>query len=555
MSPGELAELREHLTPAEQAELDALIAADIESVAWRPLPGPQTMAYESLADVIGFGGAAGGGKTDLACGKALTQHRRAAIFRREAPQLVGVLDRLTELLGGRDGYSSRENVWRHAGPRGVNLEFGSVPHAGDERRHQGRPKDLLVIDEATNVLESQARFLMGWVRTTVQGQRTQTLMTFNPPTDSEGRWVIPFFGPWLDRQHPLYGKVRPGQLVWVAAINGRDDWTCPDDPRPFVLKDGARCYTFNPKDYTGARATEVIRPQSRTFIPSRITDNPFLVGTNYMTTLQAMPEPLRSQMLNGDFTAGMEDHEYQVVPTAWVDAAVARWKEQNPKPPMDSLGVDVSRGGRDKTVLQARHGWWFAWPKRLAREDSDDGPKVAGACIATQRDAAVVHIEVNGVGASPYDFLRAANQDVVGVDVGAGTGNTDKSGRLGMANVRSALWWAAREAFDPEANNGIAIPPDPELIADLTAPRWRPHVQNGRTCVLVESRDDIVKRIGRSPDAGTAFVLSLLDTPKRRDTLLRMARANGHVAGEYDPHRVLDGTRGIGASDYDPHAY
>ena len=43
------------------------------------------------------------------------------------------------------------------------------------------------------------------------------------------------------------------------------------------------------------------QPQSRTFIPSRISDNPHLMGTGHMATLQAMPEPLRSQMLNGDF--------------------------------------------------------------------------------------------------------------------------------------------------------------------------------------------------------------------------------------------------------------
>ena len=142
-------------------ELDLLIVSD--PTVWRPLPGPQTMAYESTADVIGFGGAAGGGKTDLACGLALTKHKRSAMFRRVGTELVGIIDRLVELFGGRDGYNGQDKIWRRDG---LQVELASVPNMGDERGHQGRPKDLLVIDEAANFLESQVRFLMGWVRTT-----------------------------------------------------------------------------------------------------------------------------------------------------------------------------------------------------------------------------------------------------------------------------------------------------------------------------------------------------------------------------------------------------
>ena len=62
MNSREIEELAGYLTPAEREELDALVVADLEATVWRPLPGPQTMAYNSTADVIGFGGAAGGGK-------------------------------------------------------------------------------------------------------------------------------------------------------------------------------------------------------------------------------------------------------------------------------------------------------------------------------------------------------------------------------------------------------------------------------------------------------------------------------------------------------------
>ena len=65
-----LQELLQFLTPQEKDEVTKLILLD--APPWVPLPGPQTEAYESLADVTFYGGAAGGGKTDLAIGLRLS---------------------------------------------------------------------------------------------------------------------------------------------------------------------------------------------------------------------------------------------------------------------------------------------------------------------------------------------------------------------------------------------------------------------------------------------------------------------------------------------------
>lgn len=497
---------------------------------WGPLPGPQTMAYESKADIIGFGGAAGGGKTDLACGKALTQHRKVGIFRVNGTELTGVLDRLTELLGTRDGYNGKDNIWRLARPDGVALqvELGSFPNLGDEKKYQGRPHDLLVFDEAANMRESQVRFLLGWLRTTTPGQRCQALMTFNPPTTAEGRWIIEFFAPWLDPKHP--NPAMPGELRYYGTVNGKD--YAVDGPSPFVLIAGAPCYDFDPADYQGARKTEIVKPLSRTFIPSRVSDNPYLMGTGYMATLQSLPEPLRSQMLNGDFQAGVEDDPWQVIPTAWVEAAQARWKRPDKLPTMDSLGVDVARGGKDNSIIARRHGMWFDEPLAYPGKATPDGPSVAGLTIAAKRDDAVIHIDVIGVGASPYDFLNEARQQVVGVNVSEAATGMDKSGRLRFKNQRSELWWRMREALDPANNTGIALPPSKQLLADLCAPTWE---LSGST-IYVASREQIMDKIGRSPDYGSAYVLALMDTPKR-DALLYGARTRSR-AQEYDPYET-----------------
>jgi hypothetical protein len=531
VTPDQVRDLERYLTPAERDELNSLIVADIKQHTWRPLPGPQTTAYESKADVIGFGGAAGGGKTDLAIGLALTEHYRTQFFRREGPQLTGVIDRLAEIVGSRDRITGKPAVYRDEEDR--QIELNSMPNLGDETKYQGRPKDLLVIDEAANFLEQQVRFVKGWVRTTRQGQRTRTLMTFNPPTNAEGRWVIGFFGPWLDKRHPMY-PTPPGKLryVYVDPESGKDTWIEDDNPAPFVLVNGRRIYNFNPYDH---RREEIVQPESRTFIPSRITDNPFLVATGYMSQLQALPEPLRSQMLNGNFEAGMEDDPWQVIPTAWVEAAMARWKPRTPRGEMMSMGVDVARGGRDSTVIATRHktettDLWFDTLHMHPGTETPNGNVVAGLVIGERRDYAPIHLDVIGVGASPYDVLLNAGQDVYGVNVSERANSLDRSGRLSFMNLRSQLWWQMREALEPSSDNGIALPNDKDLLAELCAPRWE---MSGLT-IKVESRQDIVDRVGRSPDRATAVILALIDVPKAR--AIRALAESDHPALEYDPY-------------------
>lgn len=503
MSPTSFdADLLAYLTPEELAELDALIVSD--PTIWRPLPGPQSLAFHSEADIIGYGGAAGGGKTDLACGKSLTQHQKVLVLRREATQLTGIIDRFTELIGGRDGYNGAERIWRLPGKQ---IEFGSTPNLDDWNKYQGRPHDLLVFDEAANFLEAQVRALLGWLRSVDPAQRCQALLTFNPPTTAEGRWITAFFAPWLDKKHPK--PARPGELRWFAMIDGEEVEVESGEP----FQHGA----------------DLIKPMSRTFIPSRVSDNPYLMGTGYMATLQSLPEPLRSQMLYGDFNAGIEDDPWQVIPTAWVEAAQARWKRPDKLAPMDSLGVDVARGGRDNTILARRHGMWFDEALVYPGKATPDGPTVAGLTIAAKRDDAVVHIDVIGVGSAPYDFLNEAGQQVVGVNVAESATGTDKSGRLRFKNLRSELVWRMREALDPTNNTGIALPPDPQLLADLTAYTWE---LSGST-IYVASREQIMEKIGRSPDYGSAYVLALLDTPKRATV---EAMSQRRRRGEYDPY-------------------
>jgi hypothetical protein len=499
----EVKQLVAQLPPEQKAAAYKLIRDN--PVLWRPLQGPQVMAYNSDADQVGYGGAAGGGKTDLMCGTALTKHKKAMILRREATQLLGIIDRIADILGSRDGYNSQLNLWRVADPP-MTIEFGSTPNPTDWMKYQGRPHDFLGLDEATNFPEIVVRALLGWLRTTIPDQRCQALLTFNPPTTAEGRWIIPFFGPWLDDKHP--NPAKPGELRFFAMLNGREVEV--ESKLPFVLIGEDQEYDFDPKDFAPA---DIILPVSRTFIASRVSDNPYLTGTGYISTLQAMPEPLRSQMLKGDFKAGMEDDAYQLIPTAWVDAAMARWKPRTEKGTMDSMGVDIARGGRDEMQIARRHGTWFDEMAGVPGNQVPTGPLAATQILVHRRDRAPVHLDIIGVGSSPYDFLTENSVQVIGINGAAKAHGKTVSGNIGFVNLRAEIYWRMREALDPLNPKPIALPDDQKLKADLTAPRWMLR-SNG---IQVESKEEIIKRLGRSTDRGDAAVYALVDTPRDED--------------------------------------
>ncbi|ENU07754.1 magnesium and cobalt transport protein CorA [Acinetobacter calcoaceticus] len=508
----------------EQAEIAKLLA---DAPIWFPLEGPQMAAFLSQADVIGYGGAAGGGKTDLVVGSFLTVHKRSLVVRREKAQTDGIVQRCEEILGHKNGYNSQKSFWNLG--NGRLIEFGGLDNLGDEKRWQGRAHDFKALDEATEIRESQARFVMGWNRSSDPTIKSKCLMTFNPPTTAEGRWVIDYFAPWIKKGYP--NPAKPGELRYFAMVKGKEQEV--ESNKQFVLIDDQIVYDFDPKDY---KPEHIITPKSRTFIPARVTDNRYYMETGYMSTLQALPEPLRSQMLYGDFGAGIEDDPWQVIPTAWVEAAQARWKPEDEMRlmykgafAMDSYGLDVARGGKDNTIGYARHGFWYNKANVLEGIQSKDGPASASFAVSHVRDHAPIHVDVIGVGASTYDFLKQSGLHVIPVDVRNAANSFDRSGRLTFFNLRSQLWWQFRESLDPAYGSTVALPPEPELLADLTAPRWGLQGTN----IKVESREDIVKRIGRSPDYGSAIINAQIDTPKRQ---VMQAIHGSSARRDYDPY-------------------
>jgi hypothetical protein len=469
-------------------------------IEWTPHPGPQALAYDCTADELYYGGAAGGGKTFLLCGAALTRHQRSIIFRREYPQLTEIARVLDDLTEGLARVNHSSLTWRFDGGRLIQL--GAVALDRDVRKFQGRPHDLTGFDELAHFAEHQYRFLQAWNRTTTVGQRCRVIACGNPPSvHGEGAWIRKLWAPWLDRSFPC--PAGSGELRWYVHDEGEDRWV--DGPGEYEVRSGGR--------------TRLVKARSRCFIRALVEDNPALLATDYVDTLDALPEPLRSQLRWGDYDAISDDDPWQIIPTRWILEAQRRWQEQ--KDPwrwgLECVGVDPARGGDDCTAIAGRRG-----PHRIDSvvavpgRQTPDGRSVVREVLNYLGGAgAVVHIDPLAVGTSPLDLLAEMGLSVAGIDFSAAAKNwrgdpyTDRSGKLKMANLRAWAYWRLREMLDPVNGTGLELPPDQELLTELAAGRYLVTTAG----IRVEPKDDIRERIGRSPDRADAVAMAFYPTP------------------------------------------
>ena len=451
---------------------------------WIPNPGPQTDAYHCLADELFYGGQAGGGKTDIVVGLSVEEHRKSLVLRRTNKEASKLVERYAEILGSRDGWNGQENIWRIDGRV---IDISGCQHEDDKQKFKGNPHDLIAFDEISDFTETQYRFIIGWNRSTDQQQRCRVVVAGNPPTNPEGFWVLKYWGAWVDPGHP--NPAKPGELRWYTTIKGEDHEV--DGPGPHMI-DG-----------------EPIMARSRTFIPAELSDNPDLAATNYGSVLAALPAELRPAYKEGRFDAALKDAPFQVIPTAWIMAAQARWKPEGFRDvTMTAMAFDPAGGGNDAEELIWRHGGWISEPVTAKGDETSDGSRAAGVIVGYRRHGAPVIVDVGGgyggavvqrLGDNgiPHHAFNGANKSI----------RKTKDGKLQFANKRAEAWWRLREELDPDQEGGsvICLPPGAEVRADLAAPRWKLTISG----IQLESKDEIRKRIGRSPGKGDVIAMCL----------------------------------------------
>jgi len=491
----------------KKAEIDRQVEERSQGRLWFPTPGPQLDAVKCQADVLLYGGSGGSGKTDLILGLAFTEHQKTLIIRKFYTDLTGLTDRAIEINGSDKGYNGSKP--RLTTAEGRIIDFGGIAKPGDEDHWQGRPHDLLAIDEVVQNREAAIRFLMGWVRSADDEQRCRVILASNPPTTSAGDWIIPMFAPWLDNRYER--PAEPGELRWVVTLvndSGKsfDHWVEGPDVR---IPSGRNNDDGSPK---------MLKPESRTFIPGRLDDNPFLAADGkYAAKLDSLQEPLRSAIRDGNFMAARQDEPDQLIPTDWIIAAQNRWQQDffgSPplNVPMCAIGVDGA-SKRDEAVLAPRYDGFYPAVIATPGSETPHGRDLAALVLKHRKHSAIPVIDCGErTGAEAFAHLEENGVECmrhVGMDSSVAR---TKEKQLKFFNKRAEVYWKFMEALDPNQDGGspIALPDDLMLKADLTILTWE-LTPNG---IKVMTKKDAVKLLGRSPDRGDAVVQSWSSGPR-----------------------------------------
>jgi hypothetical protein len=180
-----------------------------------------------------------------------------------------------------------------------------------------------------------------------------------------------------------------------------------------------------------------------------------------------------------------------LIPLRVVETAQARWSEQIGR--VIAIGCDVARYGADETVIFS-----IGESGNVSRPTVRHGQNLmetAGQLMAT--GAPTIGVDDSGLGGGVTDRLRELNAPVVPCIAGSAAREDRK-----FVNSRAEMWWALREALTA---GDIALPDDRRLAADLTNVKFS---YDSRGRIKLESKDEIKKRLGRSPDRGDALAIA-----------------------------------------------
>jgi len=258
-----------------------------------PQPGPQELFLSSSADIVIYGGSAGGGKT---YGLLLESLRHidvkgfgAVIFRRTSPQIRnegGLWDTSEELFPHVGGTPKESVLMWDFDQFGTSVKFAHLEHEKNKLDYQGAQIPLIEFDELTHFTQSQFFYMLSRNRSTC-GVKPYIRATTNPDADSwlvvgGSGWGSGLISWWINEDgFPITD--RSGVIRWFIRVNDELIWA--DSPEEIIQK--------HPESI----------PKSLTFIEAKLKDNIILEEKDpgYRANLMALPRVERERLLGGNW--------------------------------------------------------------------------------------------------------------------------------------------------------------------------------------------------------------------------------------------------------------
>jgi predicted phage terminase large subunit-like protein len=260
------------------------------SITFRPQDGPQMQFMQSHADVVIYGGSAGGGKTAallMECFRGL--HRKqyhAAIFRREHSQIDapgGLLD-TSEIFFNAVGGVFNQNSYRWKFGKHIDVSLRGMQYERDKLKFHGAELDYIGFDELTNFVESQFWYLFSRARSK-SGEITPYIRaTCNP----EPGWVANLIDWWIDDDGFAIAE-RSGVIRYFIRQNDKMIWfDTESEGKKYIIENNLQ----NECDVS-----------SFTFIRAQLEDNQILMqrDPSYIKKLYALPEIDKQRLLYGNW--------------------------------------------------------------------------------------------------------------------------------------------------------------------------------------------------------------------------------------------------------------
>lgn len=166
------------------------------------------------------------------------------------------------------------------------------------------------------------------------------------------------------------------------------------------------------------------------------------------------------------------------------------------------IGLDIARFGDDRTVFCFRKGRWCCRFEYFSGQSNVEVANIATNFIAEYQPKRIF-MDIGGQGAGVFDILkdRGFGEIIRGVYFGEKALRADR-----YFNRRAEMWDKIAEWLN--ANPQPQLPEDEDLLNELIGVGKR---FDGRGRLQLESKDEIKKRLGRSPDKADALALTFAE--------------------------------------------